>query len=281
MKQLAIVFMFLGAGCTIKTLQSPAVSASAAGASAVQPATHKTAEIGGIESYLPDVVDIDGDYCPVVEQICLQWVDINGKNTDPPKGSGRCGVFKSPSKCMSKTVKKHFKIDRYEYPNKKGAIPQDWMTWHDAKNACEAQGKRLCTRSEWTLACEGPKMQPYPYGDGYHRDTTSCNTDNHVGTLDVFKSGHPGDDMSQQLRAFLTPSGSKKNCVSPYGVYDQVGNIDEEVVNETGRPYKSGLMGGHVFGVRNACRPMTDGHAETFSWYETGFRCCLSSSTEL
>ncbi len=226
--------------------------------------------------------EIEGEYCPEVEQKCLQWVDALGNPTDAPKPglTGRCGEFKNPSVCLTPEgtrPRKHFYIDTYEYPNVAGQVPQSWMTWHDVKRACESQGKRLCTRSEWTMACEGPGMHPYPYGDGYHRDRTSCNTDNPVGKLDVFKSKAPHDEMSTKLDSLLVPSGSKPQCVSVWGVYDQVGNIDEQIVNETGRPYKSGLVGGHVFGVRNACRPMTEAHNEEFGWYETGGRCCISN----
>lgn len=219
---------------------------------------------------------VSGDFCPSVEQTCLQWVDTNGVPTEPPVPgkTGRCGTFKFPTKCLSEKVRKQFCIDVYEYPNERGVVPRSWMTWRDVKSACEAQGKRLCTRSEWTFACEGQNMQPYPYGDGYHRDKTACNFDNSQKGIDVFKSRSPNDETTRRLNALLVPSGTNERCVSPFGVHDQIGNIDEQIVNETGHPYKSGLMGGHVFGVRNACRPMTEAHNEDFGWYETGGRCC-------
>lgn len=213
------------------------------------------------------MVLVEGEYCPDVEQECLQWVDATGAASKPPPPgtTGRCGTWKYPSTCKSaKTVHKKFYIDVYEYPNIAGVRPQSWMTWHDVKRACESQGKRLCTRSEWTFACEGQEMKPYPYGDGYHRDRTACNIDNATPKgVDVFQSKAPHDAM-------LVPAGSMPRCVSPFGVYDMVGNIDEQVINESGVPYRSGLMSGHVFGVRNACRPMTEAHNEDFGWYETG-----------
>ena len=227
------------------------------------------------------MVVVDGEYCHSVEQVCLQWVNRKGEATKDaipkPGQTGRCGIFKSPSRCLTPRVHKRFCVDVYEYPNVAGQIPQSWMSWYDVKQACESQHKRLCTRSEWTYACEGPEMHPYPYGDGYHRDTTSCNTDNAVPRgLDVFKSRQRGDQTSLRLDELLTPAGSKPACKSPFGAFDMVGNIDEFVVNETKQPYVSGLMSGHVFGVRNACRPMTEAHGPGFSWYETGGRCCLS-----
>jgi len=224
-----------------------------------------------------NTVLVNGEYCPNIEQVCLKWVDAKGGSVPPPPAgtTGRCGEFRSPSRCLSPTVHKTFCIDKFEYPNVEGQRPQSWMTWRDVKSACESKGKRLCTRSEWTFACEGQEMKPYPYGDGYHRDRTACNIDNPVPEgVDVFKSRAPHDEMSTRLDALLVPAGSMKACVSPFGVYDMVGNIDEQIVNETGKPYKSGLMSGHVFGVRNACRPMTEAHNEDFGWYETGGRCC-------
>ena len=70
------------------------------------------------------------------------------------------------------------------------------------------------------------------------------------------------------------PSGSRASCVSPYGVFDMTGNVDEWVVNEEGKPYKSGLKGGYWGPVRDRCRPMTTAHNEDFLFYQIGFRCC-------
>lgn len=240
------------------------------------PVAEKTAD-----SSCPNgTVLVEGDYCTNVEQVCLKWVDVYGRQTEAPGPgtTGRCGEWKYPAKCLGKKVHKRFCIDVYEYPNVKGEKPRSWMTWETMKVACEGQGKRLCTRNEWTFACEGPDMKPYPYGDGYHRDKKACNFDNVVPEgVDVFKARAPGDEMTKRLDELLVPAGSMPACVSPFGVHDMVGNIDESVINETGHPYVSGLMSGHVFGVRNACRPMTEIHGPTFGWYETGGRCCAEA----
>lgn len=226
-----------------------------------------------------DMVEIDGLYCPVEEQECLRWVDAAGNITEPPfNTSGRCGEWKNPVKCLIAAVHKHYCIDRYEFPNKKGAVPQDWMSWYDVKNACSAESKRLCTRSEWDFAAEGTNWHPYPYGDGFHRNKSICNFDNAAPGFDILKVADPKSEEAETLRGLLVPSGSKEECVSDWGVHDMAGNIDEWVVNERGTPYVSGLMGGHVFGVRNASRPMTDAHGPDFHWYETGGRCCKDSN---
>jgi sulfatase modifying factor 1 len=230
------------------------------------------------------MVEIEGDYCPVVEEKCLTWVDVHGaasKEAIPKPGqSGRCGEFQSPTKCLSKNkIHVHYCIDAYEYPNVPGQRPQSWMTWYSAKAALEAEDKRMCSASEWTFACEGEAMQPYPYGDGYHRDSTACNFDNlRPKGLDVFQSKRPGDTASLWLDSMLVPAGSMERCVSPFGVHDMVGNIDEWVHGENGQR-RSLLKSGHIFGVRNACRPVTDGHGPTFGWYETGTRGCSDVNT--
>lgn len=244
------------------------------------PAAVTTTDVTSLSPCPKDMVLVEGKFCPVAKQECLRWVDSTGKQVPPPEpgASGRCAEFKKPVTCTSSFYyNMRYCIDVYEYPNSKGAIPQSWLSWRDAKVGCELVGKRLCTRNEWTFACEGPEMQPYPYGDGYHRDKTACNFDNSQSGIDVFRSKAPDDEMSKRLNRMLVPSGQLEKCVSPFGVHDQVGNIDESVVNEVGRPYQSGLMGGHVFGVRNACRPMTGAHNEDFKWYETGGRCCSST----
>jgi len=225
-----------------------------------------------------DMQEVNGDYCPNVELKCLYMVDANGNRmSDPPDPyNNRCGEFANPVKCLSKKVAKHYCIDTYEFPNKKGEVPQDWVSWYGAKSACESVGKRLCTRSEWTFAAEGPNMHPIPYGNGFKRDRTLCNFDNH-SSVDVFKATKRNTPEGDYLHSLLVPSGAKEACVSDWGVHDMPGNIDEWVVNETGVPFVSGLMGGHVFGVRNASRPMTEAHGPDFSWYETGARCCKDS----
>lgn len=229
-----------------------------------------------------DMVEIDGDYCPNEEIVCLYNTDNDGKRLPGPGDINKaCGEYKFPTRCLSDKVHMHYCIDKYEWPNKKGERPRDWMTYFDAKRATAEVGKRLCTHKEWTLAAEGPNMHPLPYGDGYHRDKTKCNFDNKNPGIDVFQSKSPNDEASRRLREMLVPSGSM-DCVSDFGVHDMAGNIDEFVVNEGGTTCInkttgnciSGMMGGHIWHVRNASRPMTTAHGEGFGWYESGTRAC-------
>ena len=230
-----------------------------------------------------DRVEVDGDYCPAVVESCLQWVCGDGTpGCEPNKRwpTGRCGVWQRPTRCLTPADKRphlHFCIDRYEWPNVEGGTPKSWMSWYDAKEELEAAGKRMCTDVEWTFAAEGPEMHPYPYGDGYRRDRTACNFDKPIPQVNRFSILHPSDPGSEVLEALLVPSGEMDRCVSPFGVHDMAGNIDEWTVNVSGhgKPFVSYLKGGHSLGVRNASRPATEAHGPEFAWWETGTRACL------
>jgi formylglycine-generating enzyme len=219
-----------------------------------------------------DMVDVEGDYCPYLEQRCLRWLD--------PETKLQCAEFEkvpSPVHCGLPAEHKHFCIDRYEWPNKAGVLPVYMASWTEAKASCESMGKRLCSDTEWTLACEGPERQPYPYGDGYERDDRACNIDKPYILPDVERVFDPKTQAAELARLDQRePSGSRPACVSPYGVHDMVGNVDEWVVNvsQFGKPYVSGLKGGYWGPVRTRCRPMTTAHDENFRYYQIGFRCC-------
>jgi len=225
-----------------------------------------------------DMVEINSDFCLNAEEICLYDVDTKGnKLVGPHKEFGRCGEFKYPTRCLSDKIHKHYCIDKYEFPNKKGQVPQDWMTYTDLENAGKLLGKRVCTSSEWSLAAEGPNMDPLAYGNGYHRavEQSVCNMDHSTKGIDVFKATSPHTPTAQLLHNLLVPSGSMPECHSKFGVFDMSANIDEWVKNETGIGYPTGLMSGHVFGVRNTARAITVAHnGRVFSWYETGGRLC-------
>ena len=216
------------------------------------------------------MVEVEGDYCESVEQTCIKWKDKPG--TIPR----RCAEFAPSGACRGKTVKKHFCIDKFEYPNEAGKEPVVMRSWHEAKSACEGVGKRLCGSSEWTLACEGRERLPYPYGT--KRDAQACNIDKPypVPNQAALANAKTRDAEAQRLWQGEA-SGSRAACVSSYGVHDMTGNVDEWVVNEGGKPFKSGLKGGYWGPVRDRCRAMTTSHEEGFSYYQIGFRCCADA----
>ena len=222
-----------------------------------------------------DMVEINGDFCPEIVENCINL----DKSVHNANGYVRCLEF-APTKCISPDNKKihmHFCMDTYEWPNKKDVKPIVMVTWYDMKKSCEDQDKRLCVDNEWSLACEGPEILPYPYG--LKRDAMACNIDHPQRPwFDASKSPMTPDIVARLDQS--VPAGSMPACVSPYGVHDMTGNADEWVVNSNGHsanhyPYFSGLKGGHwVIGARNRCRPETDAHGPTTVFYEIGGRCC-------
>src|SRR5262245_8290523 len=130
---------------------------------AAEPAPQESAASSG--ACPAGMVEVQGDYCPAVGQFCTKILD------EPERD--RCAEFRPASRCYGKTVPMHFCIDKYEYPNVAGATPDVAVTWEEAADKCEAEGKRLCKDTEWTLACEGEERLPYPYGNV--RDAAACN----------------------------------------------------------------------------------------------------------
>jgi hypothetical protein len=171
----------------------------------------------------------------------------------------------------------HFCIDRFEYPNLKGQSPIIYVSWYEAVELCEEQGKRLCNEDEWTFACEGEEARPYPYGDGYTRDPSKCITDErwrpyNERAMQPRDAEQAGWEMDRLWRG--KASGTQPECRSPFGVYDMTGNVDEwtRSVREGERP--SILKGGYWGPVRTRCRPTTRSHDQNHTFYQQGFRCC-------
>ena len=211
---------------------------------------------------------VDGVYCPFVGHHCLKYRE-NVKDV--------CERFGPEVLCEGRLEQKRFCIDVYEYPNIEGVKPAVMMDWNEAERACTIEGKRLCSVEEWEFACEGPGMWPYPYGA--ERDETACNIDRPVEPPDLGAFSDPSRVSAEVSRLDKrVASGEMQRCISPFGVHDMTGNVDEWVDNPQGKrlvpPYRSSLKGGYWGPIRARCRPMTSSHNEWFSFYQVGFRCC-------
>lgn len=223
----------------------------------------------------PDgMVRVEGAFCPRVEQRCLRWLDADqDAGANGGIGPMRCAEF-APSVCLSKERRREaFCLDRFEWPNVEGGWPSVAETWEQAKASCAGVGKRLCTADEWTFACEGEGMKPYPYGDGLHRDELACDQ----GHEPMPDPATP--EAKWPLYYHAHRSGSMPKCSSPFGAMDMVAGVDEWVENVGGSyskaPYVSGLKGGYsTYKVRTRCRPMTTVHGPGFKYYQIGHRCC-------
>lgn len=212
-----------------------------------------------------DMVLVDGSSCPVLEYQCDRFVD---------ESSPSCAEYARKPECRYNQEPRRFCVDRHEWPNRVGERPTVFATWYEAKKACAGAGKRLCKRSEWTLACEGPKRAPYPYG--WERFPSPCNVSRPVEEADDEKLVSKGSRDAEIARLWQAdPIGSHPGCVSAYGAFDMIGNVDEWTDNsDEGGAQVSSLNGGYWGPVRNTCRLTTKTHGPEFQFYQIGFRCC-------
>ncbi len=218
-----------------------------------------------------DAILVEGDYCSEVEHTCLSsWFDKSNKKEI-------CEDFAPRAKCTGSRVKKRYCIDRFAWPNVRGERPEVMNNFYQAQVKCAAVGKRICTESEWTMACEGPQMKPFPYG--WKRDTTKCNGD-HLWDGPRMKAVAKRDPRELARLWKGVRNGAQPECVSDHGVPDLPGNTDDIASSETNSSdwkgkFDSVVTGGPWYkGVRNQCRPKIYTHDEGFYYYNLGFRCC-------
>jgi formylglycine-generating enzyme required for sulfatase activity len=221
---------------------------------------------------------VEGAYCPVVEQVCLEWQESFGEGGRKVKN--QCARFAAPTRCLTPSrAPMRFCMDRYEWPNEKGALPRVLVSWRDAAALCASHGKRLCTEPEFNLACEGDELLPFVYG--YERDPSKCNLDRpyrpRTTVLAPWEEcqSRPGCRAAFEALDQRVPAGSMEGCQSRQGIFDLNGNVNEWVeLPGKGVSHRAGLKGGWWGPVRNRCRPTVTFHGESDFGYEAGFRCC-------
>ncbi len=281
---LAAILVFPRAPRSLDEERLPAPTASAPESEpSARPAPGPAPDAGVAPPRLPDYVRIDpqssavcgdgmvlvdGIYCPYVGHSCVKFLN---------EERDVCERYAPDVLCEGRLAHRRFCMDVYEYPNLVGVVPAVMVDWNDARRACAVEGKRLCSVEEWEFACEGPQMWPYPYG--IERDPTACNIDRTYTLPEMEAFGDPWK-ISEEVERLdkRVPSGALARCISPFGVRDMTGNVDEWVLNEKGKiddkPYRSTLKGGYWGPIRARCRPITSTHNEWFSFYQVGFRCC-------
>ncbi|HVK71620.1 MAG TPA: SUMF1/EgtB/PvdO family nonheme iron enzyme [Polyangium sp.] len=165
-------------------------------------------------------------------------------------------------------------MDQFEAPNRRGARPLVMQSFRMAERWCGDRGKRVCSEQEWELACEGGERRPLAYG--WQVSRTQCNSDKGWRPFDARALAAGGEDEKKELAKLWqgSTSGSYLSCVSPFGIYDMMGNVEEWVATRPGRKFPGALMGGFWAKPWTGCRGTNDAHEPTFTFYETGFRCC-------
>ena len=183
----------------------------------------------------------------------------------------------APRTAPGRKTHKRYCIDTYEWPNQKGERPEVMNRFHQAEVKCAAVGKRMCTESEWTLACEGPEMKPFPYG--YTRDAAKCNGDHpwdepnmkKVAKRDPTRARPPVAGRAQRVAARVHQRLRRRRPARPTPTRwcrassSQGSRAKFDSVHTGGPWYK---------GVRNQCRPKIYTHNEDFYYYFLSFRCC-------
>ncbi len=172
--------------------------------------------------------------------------------------------------------------------SKGGATPNGHTNLRIAKEACEADDKRVCSPVEWKKACKGEKGTKFPYGEKYI-----------YGACNVFRGTHPirvlhkevtrkkGDKKGSsalndprlnmvkdgQGHPLLEKTGTRKSSASKWGddaAYDMVGNLDEWLDDPGGR-----FVGGfYARDSREGCEKGISSHPASYFDYSIGIRCC-------
>jgi len=167
------------------------------------------------------------------------------------------------------------------------AVPQAYLPYPVARRACENAGKRLCTRTEWTLACKGERQTKFPYGEEYERNTCNVWSFVHPGVV-LHQSatfGHRDPRLNLLAESGKSPllksTGALASCRSRWGgdgAYDMVGNLDEWVdgdkppdKSETKPEFEGGF---YARATKNGCESRVTNHAAMYYDYSVGTRCC-------
>jgi formylglycine-generating enzyme required for sulfatase activity len=171
-------------------------------------------------------------------------------------------------------------MDRFEAPNRRGAKPLVMESFLSATRWCTKRGKRMCSEREWELGCEGPRYQPLAYGWGV--DVKLCNSNKGWIKVDFDAFGGAKEDADKEAKRLWqgSASGRYATCVSPFGIYDMMGNVEEWVSSRQSRKFPGALMGGFWSKPWTGCRGTNDAHQPSFAFYETGFRCCKDPEPE-
>ncbi len=148
----------------------------------------------------------------------------------------------------------NYGIDESRATSAFGVLPWRVESNAVASEACRGAGKRLCSASEWKIACEGPNHTVYGYGDTYRPNI--CNG------IDSFGEGN----------FHLIPTGSFPDCTNEWGAFDLNGNLWEHTADGS----DATVRGGAYNCLDSATLHRCDYVPGDWTPSARGFRCCLS-----
>lgn len=165
-----------------------------------------------------------------------------------------------------------FWIDAYEFPNRAGEKPATYANLEEARAACGAAGKRLCTAAEWRTACAGPDgARRYPYGPTFAS-----------GRCHLSASPPSGHTSMMDPDTLVTPAGTYPACRTPEGVWDLSGNVEEWVLDNWNG--LEGMLEGGAWYTYSGYADCTGRYSREPDYridpsrkvFSAGFRCCWS-----
>ena len=185
-----------------------------------------------------------------------------------------------------------YEIDAYEYPNTQGERPQS-ASFFQAARLCVAEGKRLCSPSEWRAACQADQIRSFSSTD----DLDAYDGRDHFGVRFCNVPGSVFSQFSSDPAAQLAPSGSFPNCGGATDVFDLTGNMDEWIaaVDDAGdlavyvaasSVYASGACDGaslvstlpigdqDPYDIAVLAEILADSPLQNYEQPLLGFRCC-------
>jgi len=149
-----------------------------------------------------------------------------------------------------------------------GVEPARSVSWYEAKSACDAAGKRLCTEGEWLAACTGAVPIDND-GDGVYSKDQLEGRQHSYG--EHWREGWCADSRKKTDPTPLI-TGNHPKCATPDGIYDLEG-VTKEWVGLT--PDRASLKGGSYFSGNAArCAYFKDSEAPDTKDDSIGFRCC-------